>query len=220
MTTSPGPVDARLHAGATERNRDPILAVLKAVLPPAGTVLEIASGTGQHAAYFAPALAPRVWQPSEPDERLRASILAWSAGVDPAVLRPPLALDVLARPWPVETAPPAPPPAPPVTAVVNINMIHISPWAACRALMQGAAALLPEGGVLFLYGPYRTGGGWRSPNDPDFDRSLRERDPSWGIRDLEDVVAEASANGLVLGRTVDMPAGNLSVVFARRRQGD
>ncbi len=208
--------DARLHAGATVRNRDPILSVLEAVLPPSGTVLEIASGTGQHAAYFAPALAPRVWQPSEPDERLRASILAWSAGIDPVVLRPPLALDVLARPWPVEMAPPQPP----ITAVVNINMIHISPWAACRALMQGAAALLREGGVLFLYGPFRTGGGWRSPNDPDFDRSLRELDPSWGIRDLEDVVAEASANGLVLARTVDMPAGNLSVVFARRRQGD
>jgi SAM-dependent methyltransferase len=196
----------KLFAGATDRNREPILAVLRAVLPPSGTVLEIASGTGQHAVHFAPALAPRVWQPSEPDETLRASIAAWAAEQPSDFLRPPLALDVMTWPWPVEA---------PLSAIVNINMIHISPWDACRALMQGAAELLPGGGVLFLYGPYRTGGQWRSPNDPAFDQSLKQRNPSWGVRDLEDVITEAAANGLVLERTVDMPAGNLSVVFRR-----
>lgn len=199
----------KLFAGATDRNRAPILAVLQRVLPPSGTVLEIASGTGQHAAHFAPALAPRVWQPSEPDERLRGSIAAWAAEAACATLRPPLALDVMARPWPMEVF------DPPLAAIVNINMIHISPWAACRSLMHGAADLLPAGGVLFLYGPFRTNGGWRSPNDPAFDESLKARDPSWGLRDLEDVIAEAEANGLSLERTVDMPAGNLSVVFRK-----
>ncbi len=201
----------KLFAGATDRNREPILAVLQAVLPPSGTVLEIASGTGQHAVHFAPALAPRFWQPSEPDERLRGSIAAWAAEQPCEWLRPPLALDVLARPWPVEVQPCVPP----LSAIVNINMIHISPWDACRGLMRGAGDLLPPGGVLFLYGPYKTNGQWRSPNDPAFDQSLKQRDPSWGLRDLETVVAEAGANGLVLVRTVDMPAGNLSVVFCK-----
>ncbi len=201
----------RLFAGATDRNREPILAVLQAVLPPSGTVLEIASGTGQHAVHFAPALAPRFWQPSEPDERLHGSIAAWSAEQPSEWLRPPLALDVLARPWPVETQPCIPP----LSAIVNINMIHISPWAACQALMRAAAAVLPAGGVLYLYGPYRVNGAWRSPNDPAFDRSLKQRDPSWGVRDLEDVAAEAAGNGLIPVRTVDMPAGNLSVVFRK-----
>ena len=199
----------KLFAGATDRNREPILAVLKAVLPPAGTVLEIASGTGQHAVHFAPALAPRIWQPSEPDERLRGSIVAWAVEQPCDGLRPPLALDVMARPWPAEVF------DPPLSAIVNINMIHISPWEACRGLMRGAADLLPPGGVLFLYGPYRTNGQWRSANDAAFDESLKARDPSWGLRNLEDVVAEARANGLALERTVDMPAGNLSVVFRK-----
>ncbi len=199
----------KLFAGATDRNRVPILAVLQRVLPRSGTVLEIASGTGQHAAHFAPALSPRVWQPSEPDERLRGSIAAWAAEAGCASLRPPLALDVMARPWPMEAF------DPPLSAIVNINMIHISPWAACRSLMRGAGDLLPAGGVLFLYGPYRTNGDWRSANDPAFDASLKARDPAWGLRDLEDVVAEAEVNGLALERTVDMPAGNLSVVFRK-----
>ncbi len=196
---------------ATERNREPILAVLREVLPPSGTVLEIASGTGQHAVHFAPALAPLVWQPSEPDDALRASILAWMADQPSANLRPPLALDVLRRPWPIEAAPCDPP----LSAMVNINMIHIAPWEACRCLMRGAGDLLPPGGVLFLYGPFRVAGGWRTANDPAFDESLRRRDPSWGLRALEEVVDEARANGLDLARTVDMPAGNLSVVFTR-----
>lgn len=201
----------KLFAGATDRNREPILAVLQAVLPPSGTVLEIASGTGQHAVYFAPTLAPRVWQPSEPDETLRDSVAAWSAEQPCQWLRPPLALDVLARPWPVEMQPCEPP----LAAIVNINMIHISPWEACRSLMRGAAALLPPDGVLFVYGPYRTNGEWRSANDAAFDQSLKQRDPSWGLRNLEEVVAEAAANGLILERTVEMPAGNLSVVFRK-----
>jgi SAM-dependent methyltransferase len=203
--------DARLHAEATERNRDPILGVLRQVLPAEGTVLEIASGTGQHAAYFAPRLAPLVWQPSEPDAALRASVAAWREASPAANLRPPLDLDVLRRPWPVEETPCDPP----LAAVVAINLIHIAPWIACEALMAGAARLLPPGGVLYLYGPYRSGGGWRGPNDAAFDAGLRRRDPSWGLRDLETVRDEAARAGLRLDRTVDMPVGNLSVVFVR-----
>jgi hypothetical protein len=196
---------------ATERNREPILAVLREMLPSAGTVLEIASGTGQHAVHFAPALAPLVWQPSEPDPALRASIAAWTDEQPSGNLRPALALDVMQRPWPVEAVPCDPL----LAAIVTINMIHIAPWDACRSLMRGAGDLLPRGGVLYLYGPFRVAGSWRTDNDPAFDESLRRRDPSWGLRNLEDVVAEADANGLALVRTVDMPAGNLSVVFRK-----
>ncbi|MGE0668162.1 MAG: DUF938 domain-containing protein [Sphingomonadales bacterium] len=201
----------KLTWDATDRNRAPILAVLESVLPPAGTVLEIASGTGQHAVHFAPALAPRIWQPSEPDAKLRRSIAAWAAERPCPTLRPALDLDVTAHPWPFVSRPGDPP----LMAVVNINMIHIAPWDACRGLMRGAGDLLPSGGVLFLYGPYRVGGEWRTANDPAFDASLKARDPSWGLRDLEEVVAEAAAHGLAIDRTVDMPAGNLCVVFRK-----
>ncbi|MBI1180531.1 MAG: DUF938 domain-containing protein [Alphaproteobacteria bacterium] len=208
--------DRRQRWEATARNREPILAVLRQVLPPGGTVLEIAAGTGQHAAHFAPALAPRVWQPSEPDAALRESIEAWREAEPCPFLRPALALDVMDAPWPVETAQLDPP----ITAVVAINMIHIAPWDACRALMAGASRLLADGGVLFLYGPYKVSGGWRSDNDPAFDESLRRRNPAWGLRDLDDVAAEAASAGFTLARTVDMPAANLSVVFRKAARDD
>ncbi len=203
--------EQRLTWDATARNREPILAVLRDVLPPSGTVLEIASGTGQHAVHFAPALAPRVWQPSEPDASLRASIAAWIEAEPSPWLRQPIALDVRESPWPVERAPCEPP----ISAIVNINMIHIAPWEACVSLMAAAGRLLPAGGVLFLYGPYKVDGQWRTANDPAFDESLKQRNPSWGLRELTDVTDEALANGFILVRTVDMPAGNLSVVFRK-----
>lgn len=204
--------DARQNAPATERNREPILDVLRRVLPPDGTILEISSGTGQHAVFFAPALAPRLWQPSEPDAGSRESIAAWSAAFPAANLLAPLALDVLDEPWPEIPGS--------LAAIVNINMIHIAPWAACGALMRGAGARLPAGGVLFLYGPYREKGAWRSPNDPAFDDWLKARDTSFGVRDLEAVVAEAARAGLDLVHRIDMPAGNLSVVFRKRGVAD
>ncbi|MEN3973612.1 DUF938 domain-containing protein [Emcibacter sp. SYSU 3D8] len=204
--------DERQTWEASARNREPILAVLRKVLPPAGTVLEIASGTGQHAVHFAPALAPRIWQPSEPDPKLRASIAAWIDAAPSEWLRPPLALDVMEEPWPVEKQPCDPA----LAAIVNINMIHIAPWAACVSLLAAAGRLLPAGGVLFLYGPYKVDGQWRTANDPAFDESLRRRNPAWGLRNLEDVIAEAATSALQPDPVIDMPAGNLSVVFRKR----
>jgi len=203
--TGPPPAPAR-SSPSTARNRDPILRVLKGCLPATGFVLEIAAGAGEHALYNAAACPGLLWQPTDSDPEALASIAAWRDHAGTPNLLAPLALDA-ARPetWPIKAA----------DAIVNINMIHISPWDACRGLMRGAGDLLPPGGVLFLYGPYKTNGQWRSPNDPAFDQSLKQRDPSWGLRDLETVVAEAGANGLVLVRTVDMPAGNLSVVFCK-----
>ncbi|PWC36973.1 SAM-dependent methyltransferase [Azospirillum sp. TSO22-1] len=192
---------SRLDAPATGRNRDPILAVLRRVLPARGTVLEVAGGTGQHAAHFAEALPDLVWQPTDPDPAHRASIAAWTEGL-PNV-RPPLALDATRRPWPVERA----------DAVLCINMIHIAPWAACLGLLAGAAEILASGAPLVLYGPYRRGGAHTAPSNAAFDANLRARNPEWGVRDLE-AVAHAAA-GFVLDEVVEMPANNLTVVFRR-----
>ena len=195
----------RRVAAAAERNRDAILAVLTRVLPAAGTVLEVASGTGQHAAYFAPRLPGLVWQPSDPDPEMRASIAAWVAGTGAANLKPPLDLDVLSPSWPVDSA----------DVMVAINMIHIAPWAACEGLLAGAGRLLDGGGILYLYGPFHVDGRPTAPSNADFDDSLRRRNREWGVRDVGDVAAAAAAHGLGLSETVDMPANNLSVVLRR-----
>ncbi|TVQ08493.1 MAG: DUF938 domain-containing protein [Leptolyngbya sp. DLM2.Bin27] len=228
------PPDARRYAPATERNREPILAVLQRVLPPTGTVLEISSGTGEHAVFFAPRLAPRQWLPSDLNPEARHSIAAWREAAPADNLHPPLALDAAAPVWPVETQPSETQPSEtqpsdaqpsgdlplaldwqrhPITALVNINMIHISPWAACLGLMAGAGRILPPGGVLYLYGPYKQGGQHTAPSNAAFDASLQAQNPHWGVRDLETVVAAAEAEGLTLVETTVMPANNLSVVF-------
>lgn len=193
----------RRHAPATQRNRDPILAVLQRVLPAAGVVLEIAAGTGEHAAHFARGLPGVVWQPTDVDPTALPSIASWCEGI-PNV-RPPLVLDVTRAEWPVERA----------DAVVCVNMLHIAPWAAGEAMLRGAGRLLPAGGVLYLYGPYRRDGGHTAPSNAAFDDTLRGQDPSWGVRDLETVVATAASAGLVHVETTAMPANNLSVVFRR-----
>jgi len=193
----------QLHSAAAARNRDPILAVLRRVLPAAGVVLEIASGSGEHAAYFAGAFPRLAWQPSDPDPRAHASIAAWCAGVP--TVRPPLALDATDERWPVAPA-----------AIVCVNMIHIAPWAACEGLLRNAGRSLPAGGVLYLYGPYRVGGRHTAPSNAAFDAGLRARDRAWGVRDLEIVVTLAASHGLDLRETVSMPANNLSVVLERR----
>jgi hypothetical protein len=197
--------DHRQHAPAAARNRDPILAVLREVLPGAGTMLEIASGSGEHILHFARALPGLTFQPSDPNPEARRSIAAWAAAEGLANLRPPLALDAGSPPWPVAAA----------DAVLCINMIHISPWAATEGLMRGAAAILPPGAPLYLYGPYRRAGVATAPSNEDFDRSLRERDPAWGLRDLEAVAALAAAAGFSAPAVTEMPANNLSVVFRR-----
>ena len=192
------------HAPATERNRDPIAAVLREVLPPSGLVLEVASGTGEHAAYFARLFPALDWQPSDPDPDALTSIEAWGADAAAPNLLPPVELDA-AGTWPIDHA----------DAVLCINMVHISPWAATLGLLAGAARLLPPGGPLILYGPYRRGEVDTAESNEAFDRSLKARNPDWGLRDLEEVAAAAKAAGLVLERVVEMPANNLTVVFRK-----
>ncbi len=199
----PAMTDARLHAPAAERNREPILGVLERVLPATGTVLEVASGTGQHVAHFAAALPGLTWQPSEIDGAMIASILAWTRGL-PNV-RPPIRLDVCAASWPVGT----------LDAIYNANMIHIAPWDACLGLLAGAGRQLRAGGLLVLYGPFRRGGAHTAPSNAAFDGNLRAQDPRWGVRDIEAVDDAAAAQGLVPVERVEMPANNQLVVWRR-----
>jgi SAM-dependent methyltransferase len=199
--------DGRWFAAPAERNKDAILAVLKRVLPPSGLVLEIGSGTGQHVVHFATALPELMWLPSDADAEFRESVRAWKREQNLANVLEPADLDVRRRPWPVAR----------VGAVVSINMIHVAPWpAATEGLMAGAAEILPEGGVLFLYGPYRRFGGHTAPSNAAFDAGLRAQDPEWGLRDLEAVVELAAKVGLELAEIVDMPANNFSVVLRKR----
>lgn len=194
-----------LSSPAAARNRGAILNVLRRVLPPSGLVLEIASGTGEHAVHLARALPGLTWQPSDPDETARRSIAAHRDAAGLPNLPAPLAVDASAPVWPVERA----------DAVVAINLIHIAPWAATRGLMAGAARVLPPGGVLVLYGPYKEGGAHTAPSNEAFDASLRASDPAWGVRALEDIAEAARACGLLLKERVEMPANNLTLVFGR-----
>jgi hypothetical protein len=181
-------MDAKLHAPATTRNRDPIREVLARELPPGGTVLEIASGSGEHAIYFAGAFPGLIWQPSDAAEAARASIAARRAEAQLPNLSPPVALDVTAETWPIARA----------DAIVCINLLHISPWEATLGLFAGAARVLATGALLYLYGPYRLGAAGMAPSNVEFDRGLRERDPRWGVRDVDELVA--AARGLARGR--------------------
>jgi SAM-dependent methyltransferase len=199
--------DPRQYRPHVARNREPILEVLRRVLPPHGLVLEIASGSGEHVAYYAEQLPALTWQPSDPDPDALASISAHRAASGAPNLKPPLQLDVTALAWPVARA----------DAVMCCNMIHIAPWAACEGLIAGAGRTLPVGGVLYLYGPYKIDGAHTAPSNAAFDRQLQSRDPEWGIRDLGEVTALAKRHGLALAETVPMPANNLSMIFTRGR---
>ncbi len=201
----PAVPEGALSAPAAARNRAPILDVLRAQLPARGLVLEIASGSGEHAAWFAAALPAITWQPSDRDGDALRSIAAWRAAASLPNLLAPLTLDVATEPWPVAQA----------DAIVCINMIHIAPWRAAEALIAGAARVLPPAAPLVLYGPFREGGR-TAPSNEAFDRSLRARNPDWGVRDLDDVAALARRHGLTLAARVAMPANNLSVVFRAR----
>ena len=203
--SEPSPPASGLHFPATQRNREPILAVLSRVLPAAGVVLEVASGSGEHATYFAPRLPGIVWQPSDRDPTLLASIAAHAAASGVANIRPPLALDIEDETWPVARA----------DAVVAINLIHIAPWKTGLALLRGAAAVLSANGPLYLYGPFMRGGRHTAPSNDSFDRSLRRQDPSWGVRDLDAVAKAAEFHGFMLDDAIEMPANNLSVVFRK-----
>jgi SAM-dependent methyltransferase len=192
-----------LHAAATERNRGPLLEILRRVLPPAGTVLEIASGTGQHVTFFARELPALRWQPSDPSPVHLDSIRAWTVASGADNVAPPVQLDVEIAPWPVAQA----------DAILNINMIHIAPWTAAEALFRGAARLLPPAGVLLLYGPFKRDGQHTAESNARFDERLRGEDPRWGVRDLRDVEALAAAAGFGAAEVIAMPANNLSLVF-------
>ena len=204
--------DLREYSPSCERNRESILTVLKQILPSAGEglVLEVASGTGQHSAWFGRALPHLRWQPSDLDSHLHPSIEAWATHEGATNVRTPLVLDVTSDEWPQE------PFDSEVVAIFNANMIHISPWRACEGLLSKAADLLASGRHLFMYGPYTQGGVHTAPSNESFDQSLRTRNPDWGIRDLEDVIACARAYGLEHAETIEMPANNLSVIYRRR----
>ncbi|HVH46977.1 MAG TPA: DUF938 domain-containing protein [Labilithrix sp.] len=201
--------DARRFAPATQRNREPILEVMKNYVQPGAHVVEVASGSGEHAIFLASRLDVRTWQPSDPEAEARESIDAWRAYANEPRVLPAIDLDVTKHPWPIDEA----------DVVACINMIHISPWRSCVALLTGAARILRPGGILYLYGPYRRGGVSTAASNEAFDQSLRARNPEWGVRDLESVRDEAAIHGLVLDAKDDvvaMPANNLSLVFRRR----
>jgi len=198
--------DPRRFAPSAARNRGPIVEALRPHLPARGLLLEVASGSGEHAVALAQAFSGLTIQPSDPDAGARASIDAWNAaeGLAGRVL-PALAFDAASPDWPVAHA----------DAVLCINMIHIAPWRAAQGLVAGAARLVPPGGVLALYGPYRRGGVHTAPSNAAFDADLRARNAEWGVRDLDEVAALAAATGFGPPQVTEMPANNLTVVFVR-----
>src|ERR1700722_19288436 len=190
--------DDRQYAPATLRNRDSILDVRRDALPMTGVILEIASGSGEHIVHFAKNFAALGY---DPDARL--SVAAWVKATDVTNVRAPIALDAWHSVWPIASA----------DGIICINMIHISPWEATVGLIKGAAAILPPGSPLYLYGPYKREGSETAPSNQAFDRSLRDHNPHWGLRDLEAVAAMAQSVGFSVPVITEMPTNNLSVVF-------
>jgi cyclopropane fatty-acyl-phospholipid synthase-like methyltransferase len=197
--------DSRLFAPSFPRNSDPILAVLRTILPTKGVILEIASGSGEHVAHFAAALPGLTFQPSDPDPQARASIDAWTAEKGLQNIRPALALDASRPPWPLSRA----------DAIVCINMVHISPWAACQGLFSRAGEILPSGGALYLYGAFLREGVVTAAGNIAFDGWLRGQNPEWGLRDLAAVASVARENAFSAPEVIEMPSNNLSVIFRR-----
>lgn len=201
-------MEKRSLSPSTARNREPILNVLQRVLPAEAKVLELASGAGEHAAFFARAMPGWTWQPSDPEAEARASIAAWIEIESVSNVLAPVAIDVCAETWSVEAEAP-------YDALVCINMIHISPWEATLGLMAGASRLLRAGGVLYTYGAYKRGGAHTAPSNETFDAWLKQRDARFGVRGVEEVERAGRACGLRLHEITDMPANNLSLVFSR-----
>lgn len=197
--------DNRLFSAAAARNREPILDVLRAVLPERGLVLEVASGSGEHIVHFAAELTKLTFAPSDPSPKARESVVAWIASAGVGNVQAPLALDAARAPWPIERA----------DAVICINMVHISPWAATVGLFDNAGAILPAGAPLYLYGPYKRDGAHTAPSNAEFDAGLRAQNPAWGVRDLEIVADLARQTGFEGPKIIGMPANNLSLIFRR-----
>lgn len=200
-----GGADEKRHAPATLRNRDAIVEVLRDWLPPSGTVLEVASGSGEHAVHFAAAFPALDWHPSDPDAAALTSIAAWSAEAGLANLRQPLMLDASACDWPVAAA----------EAILCINMVHISAWAATAGLFAGASRLLETGAPLILYGPYIEPDVPTAESNLAFDASLRSRNPEWGLRAVADIGTVAYGTGFVFAERRAMPANNLMLLFRK-----
>jgi len=200
--------EARQFSPSAARNRGPIREVATRVLPEKGLALEIGSGTGEHAVYFAKALPRLVWLPSDPDMDSRASIEAWTVTEQLANVRAPVAIDVCRETWDVEDYAP-------FDAMISLNMIHIAPWAAAVGLFAGAGRLLSPDGVLFLYGPFMRGGVHTAASNAAFDADLKRRDKRWGVRDVDELVSEAAPYGIELREVVKMPANNLSLIFVK-----
>ena len=203
-TPAAGP---RRSAPAALRNREPIAEVLREWLPAQGLVLEVASGTGEHAAYFGEHFPQLYWQPSDVHPNALASIAAWQKAAVLPNVRPPLTLDASSRDWPIAEA----------DAVLCINMVHISPWASSLGLLDGAAKVLRSGGPLILYGPWLIGDGPIAPSNLAFDADLKARDPDWGLRRVEHFAAAAEERGLPLIEKRSMPANNLMLLFRPNR---
>lgn len=196
------------YAPAAERNAAPILDVLRRYFPDTGTVLEIASGSGQHACHFAGALPQIVWQPSDRDANARASIHAWREDAGLENLRAPLDLDVMDPGWSGALDRQ-------FDAVIAINLIHVAPWPLVEALLGGAADLLVPGGLVYLYGPYKRDGAHTAPSNVQFEGWLHAQDPDWGVRDMADVERAGAKRGLRLEHVIDMPANNFSLLMRR-----
>ena len=196
-------IDHRQHAPATVRNRDFILDVLRDVLPMTGVILEIASGSGEHVVHFARNFPSLVFQPSDPEPDALLRVAAWVKAANVTNVRPPIVLDASHSSWPISSA----------DGIICISMVHISLWEATLGLIRGAAAILPPGSPFYLYGPYKRQGFTTVPSNEAFDRNLRDRNPTWGLRDLEAVVAIAQSVGFSVPTVTQMPANNLSVVF-------
>ena len=197
--------DDRRSAPHVARNAGPIADVLREILPARGLVLELASGSGEHILHFAREFPKLLWQPSDPEPAALRSIEAWRAESGLFNLLPAVSIDARAADWAVPAA----------DAILCINMVHISPWAATAGLLRGAGRLLDKDAPLYLYGPYRRAGVETAPSNEAFDESLRARNAEWGLRDLEDVEALAETHGLRLDRVVEMPANNISAVFRK-----
>lgn len=205
-TAGEGGLGAKRHAPATVRNRDAIASVLTDWLPQAGTVLEIASGSGEHIVHFAATFPHLQWQPSDPDAAALTSIAAWSREAGLANIAPPIALDAAAMAWPLTRQ---------ADALLCINMVHISPWAATLGLFAGASRLLAPGAPLILYGPYVEANVPTAPSNLAFDASLRDRNPDWGLRDTDAVHCAATDAGFAFAERRAMPANNLMLLFRR-----
>jgi Protein of unknown function (DUF938) len=198
--------EAKKIAPAAARNRDAIAEVLATFLPETGSVLEIASGSGEHIAHFARQWPGLTWQPSDPDADARRSIDAWCADVRTGNVRSALAIDVFGEVWPLDH----------VDAILCINMIHIAPWAATLGLIRGASQRLAKSSVLYLYGPFLEMGVELAPSNAAFDASLKARNPEWGLRNVADVAEAGREQGFDLETRIAMPANNLSLIFRKR----